>query len=789
MKYVSTLLLAGILFACGQESPSSASIADMLTEIKSLEGKPEYLNTPYITAGNRVYAVGHQDGTFPDLGWHVTGEMGGVWDHPFKLLDGYMLGLSLEEQYYCLNEAKQFINFPMANQQIFQPTESLRITRTQFAPDDVEGLVVEYQFENLSAVTQNLSLDFTAMVDLTHVWMSERLGIQDAPDLAHFDRSNEIWMAKDSLNDWFVAVGSDFKVSSSQLPYSSCSGERKALSILDLTLGQQFQLNAGSTANLHYFIAGSGKSEAEVSETLNQLKNNYTSLLQSKIDRYASIKNTAALSLRDVSLQQLYEWTKYTTDWLIREVPDQGRGLSAGTPDYPWWFGTDNTYALQGLLATGRHEEAKATIDLILKLSKKENGNGRIVHEVSTNGVVYNPGNLNTTPYFINLLWKYYTWTGDSAFLLDVYPEVQKGLHWLETQDKDANGYADGAGMMEIHGLHSEMIDVVSYSYAAYLAAAQMAETLHDHENQEIYQEKADLLKAKINTDWWVENAGSYADFRASKSETIQLIKDAIIRSDTIQKPWAVAELKSLLATVEKEKSDAIKGWVVHHNWVVNTPTEVGAADPMLAERSLETAKKYTSKYGMYVTGLDRDEATEASSKWKIFSYVGAVMTLPTGVQAISSARYGDSDAALEYLKMLENSFSYALPGSMYEVSPDYGMIAQAWNIYAVATPIVEYFFGVRPNAGQQSVTLEPQFPTSWINARLENSPVGTNMITIDKTGELLKITQTKADWEVIVKLPSGYQSALLNGQKVTTDELGYIRFRGLENEITFLKD
>jgi hypothetical protein len=97
------------------------------------------LASPYGSAGNRLYSVGHresrrpaesqpcrittlpclrrtgrsnrvrgtgtpgksdsaairvgtfstvEDGTFPPLGWHTKGEMGGVWMHPIKLLDG-----------------------------------------------------------------------------------------------------------------------------------------------------------------------------------------------------------------------------------------------------------------------------------------------------------------------------------------------------------------------------------------------------------------------------------------------------------------------------------------------------------------------------------------------------------------------------------------------------------------------------------------------------------------------------------------------------------------------------
>src|ERR671933_686399 len=42
----------------------------------------------YVAAGDRAYVVGFQDGRFYAQGWHITGEMGGVWTQPLKLVDG-----------------------------------------------------------------------------------------------------------------------------------------------------------------------------------------------------------------------------------------------------------------------------------------------------------------------------------------------------------------------------------------------------------------------------------------------------------------------------------------------------------------------------------------------------------------------------------------------------------------------------------------------------------------------------------------------------------------------------
>ena len=74
-----------------------------MSGVDSLVGKSEYLGTPFVTAGDRLYMIGTQDGKFPDLGWYVEGEMGGIWDHPIKLLDGFTAAISLNGKTHCLD--------------------------------------------------------------------------------------------------------------------------------------------------------------------------------------------------------------------------------------------------------------------------------------------------------------------------------------------------------------------------------------------------------------------------------------------------------------------------------------------------------------------------------------------------------------------------------------------------------------------------------------------------------------------------------------------------------------
>jgi glycogen debranching enzyme len=522
------------------------------------------------------------------------------------------------------------------------------------------------------------------------------------------------------------------------------------------------------------------------------LKGNYKRLLEEKIRKYDEIKRSSNLEIDDKSIEHMYHWIKYNTQWLVRDVPEVGRGVSAGIPDYPWWFGTDNGYTIQGMLTAGMHREALLTIDLVMDISRTVNkGNGKIMHEASTNGEVFNTGNLNTTPYFIHALWKAYQWTGDEQILEKYYEDVIKGIRWIESQDKNDNGYPDGHGMMEIRGLDTEMIDVAVYQALAYQAAGNFSEVSGDVELETEFREKAAQLIRRINSDWWVEEEASFADFRSSDDEFKDLVEGAILRIDTLVKDGTykaalTSQLSEYLAP-ETRKSDAINGYVLHHNWVVNTPMQTGIADEDKAKKALNTARKYRTKYGMYVTGLDRRDDQESSDKWEVFSYVGAVMTLPTGVQAIAEANYGNSEESLQYLKMLENSFDYALPGSMYEVSPDFGMITQAWNIYAVSVPIVEHFFGVEPHAYRKEVLIKPSMPLEWNNAKLEALKVGNTELTYKferhDEGQKISLNFSDKDWRVnLNEFGQPIERVTINGEPLDLDriDLSSIEAKGI---------
>ena len=755
MKKTLFVLLGLFVLACAPQTQQP--LTDILQDSPNISGKEDYLESPFVTAGDRVYMVGHQDGSFPPLGWHIKGEMGGIWNHPIKLMDGFEAQLITDLGVLPLENASPFTNYPYANKHTYTfENEGLLIERVQFVPDGKQGILVQFILKNNGEDNFEGEFNFVGHSNLRPTWLGERSNMIDSKDSGSFEESH--WVVKDSINSWYTVFGSDQSPLSSETLSDSLKPNGASHS-----LTYAVTIPAKSETTLNFSIAGSYHSKEEAISTFFDILTNHHAMATEKKLRYEQLAQQSKLTIPDKQLQETFEWLKYNCDWLVRTVPEIGTGIGAGIADYPWWFGVDSEYALKGYMAVGQDDIVEQTIQLLDSVSMVINGNGRILHEMSTNGVVFNEGNINETPQFASLIWEIYKWNGDKTFLEKYFPTIQKGLKWLlEANDADNNLFPDGFGMMEIHGLDSEMIDVASYTQRAFSDAALMALELDQPELAKEYQEVADELTEKINTEFWSETFGSYADFIGTDAQALTLIEDALVRADTLNKPWAVEELKATRQEILKNPSNKARPFVLYHNWVVNTPMEMGIADSTKAITALDNAKKFTNPFGVFVTGIDRDESAgedEGSFQGsKVFSYTGAVMTLPTGVQAVAENNYGRPDQALDYLKRMSRSFSYALPGSIYEVSPDYGMMTQAWNIYAFAVPIVNQFFGIKPMAHQKTIIIEPQMPSGWENASLENVKIGNNLISVwhstSENGHQIKITQNQPDWKIRVVLP-----------------------------------
>ena len=98
-----------------------------------------------------------------------------------------------------------------------------------------------------------------------------------------------------------------------------------------------------------------------------------------------------------------------------------------------------------------------------------------MVHEVSTNGQVYDKGRMEESQEFINAAWKVFQWTGDKDFLKTYYEHGKKVWIFLQEHDTDNNLYVEGYGGVEIEGLDDEMLDVACHTQTFLQSMSEMA--------------------------------------------------------------------------------------------------------------------------------------------------------------------------------------------------------------------------------------------------------------------------------------------------------------------------
>ncbi len=760
--------------AAGAQADYAAPILAGLSNHGQTGGKP------YVTAGTRVYVIGTQDGNFPDLGTHLPGEMGGVWLHPIKLIDGFRTTVAepATGRGVVLSAATEFITYPYGNRFSYGPVlDSLEVERFQFSPDGREGFVVQYELRNAAGRTRALTFDFAVKTDLRPVWFSDRLGITDARDTAGWEPANRLFVARDTGHPWFCvwgAVGSaDVRPIADPPPIRTNGTGVTAVSRYTLTVAPR------STSTLTFVVAGSASTRDAAVETYRALARHHASLLGEKKAHYGSLLQRARVTIPDRRLQEVYNWVKVNTQWLVREVPGMGRGLGGGLMEYPWWFGTDASYSLQAMIVTGNVELARQTLSLLRDHSRKANGNGRIVHEVTTNGGVVNPGNTQETAQFIMAVSKVFDWTGDSAFAREMYPDMKLGLRWLLTDmDRNHNLFPEGYGIMEVSGLNAELIDVAVYTQQALEATARVARVLQEPDTAAHYQRQAAELKARIN-DRFLTDDGSYGDFYGSRAQAMSAAEGAI-RQIRLKGDTALSSRDRDLVRYYEELGrrfsaipDTSRGWITNKNWVIATPMEVGIAPRERAVRLLEKIRRENvGPYGPWLSAVERDR----------------MMTISTGVQAVAEARYGRIDEALWYVDRIVQTFGRTLPGSISEMMPDYGCFAIAWTSYGIMVPLIEYVFGIRPDAVRKSVVLEPQIPTGWEDMSIEDLPVGANRLSFSRRktedGVEYHVDAARDGWTFVLRLKQLPGARYyVNGSPATLTSSG-IRLPGRTNRV-----
>jgi hypothetical protein len=404
-----------------------------LSETSRLQDRRE------IAAGTRAYSVGFEDGRFYANGWHITGEMGGVWTPPLKLVDGVWFGL--DDQW--VGPATTFTSGWGYTRYDLPDTAGLELERTDFVPDGRRGALFGLKVTNPGAArTTKLSVDAHSELMGHYPWGFTGVtpnASDNLPDSGSFDGRHLVFTDDGALpgapeHHYAALVGTALTPDSGTIgdqfwgpqPGHRCTGtepgapaEPKPSQCDDGPFGRgtggeltyTVSLPAGGSTTVWLAVAGSDGGLAPARQELTRVLRDPDAELAAKVASRQRLSRMTRLSLPgDPLVQDAIEWgkqnladsTQSAEDLQIRWT-DQGKQFppplgtvpkatwfAAGFPDYPWIFGTDGEYTAFAAVSVGQFEAAKAHLRALRDISDILNeGSGVVVHESVADGSIW----------------------------------------------------------------------------------------------------------------------------------------------------------------------------------------------------------------------------------------------------------------------------------------------------------------------------------------------------------------------------------------------------------------
>ena len=637
-------------------------------ELEASDDQP----APYFLSGRKLYAIGTTSGALEPVGAeHLVGEMGGVWAHPVKFLDGCYLsiedGSGHDDLLHCLD-----FEGHLSDATMHFAHGPLRMSRTDFVADNDAALFSLVEIANNSDQAWSGNLGFVAQVNILPTWFGgwETGGVemhQERGLAVAFDR---LWQGR-----WGVVFGSP--TMPANIVFDTPNNKHTAELRYSLTIQPHERIELEFLVVCDHEHGHSG-----ALQLFSRLTGRGPELLAQKREHYRAVAMDG-VTLRTPDEQINHDWILAKANLLMLEAdygPYLPGFLLAGIPEYPQLFGCDNTYTTPGATAAGFSEIMRSTLGLLGEHARR--ACGRVPHEITTNGRVFNPGNTQETPQFALAVWDYVRWSGDLPFLRMMYPICREGvMEYLPgIWDGDRDGYPSGDAMVERTGMGSLKLDSACYLYGAWRALAEMARVLERPEAEQ-YALLADDWLRRFEHDWWMPGEGLYAD------------------------------------SLHSGYRPQLDG-----HWTQVVPIQLGIAQPERAEQVLDTLERdFTNQWGLVHT-RDREDR---------------VWTLPTGLMALAELRHGRTEHAIRFLNNISLTARHGMLGAFKELIPEGLCFVQLWSAGLYAQGWLEGVLGLDPRAHEHHLAIMPTLPADWPEVSVGKLRVGAHLlnITVDHHG------------------------------------------------------
>jgi len=478
----------------------------------------------------------------------------------------------------------------------------------------------------------------------------------------------------------------------------------------------------------------------------------------------ALLDSTTTLVSPDTTVDLALQWAKVNLDEARVCNPDLGCGLVAGwgpsgrgeRPGFGWFFGGDaaiNSFAMDAL---GMTDEVGVGLRFLATYQDHRGGanEGKIPHEISQaaahipwfTAYPYPYYHVDTTPFWLVALWRYWLATGDRHLVDSLWPNARAAFAWSRTRDTDGDGLMEDGpanmGAIEVGAL-KESIHEDIYVAAVWIEALRGMQDLARLEGDVPLADSAAAIEriatATLNDRLWRPREGHYAFGILNSGKT----------------------------------NDNLTVWPA-------TAASFHLLDSARAERTLQALARdsISSDWGAHIlsTGSPLYDPMHYNN--------GAVWPFVTGFAAWGQYRYRRPWSAWPLVNAVaQMTFDFSrgrdpelLSGAFYRPL-DTAVPQQFFSNAMLVSPLLYGAIGWSPDAPRGRARLAPQLPPDWDTVTVRHLKAGASDVTVGyarapgRTRLTLRGTGPALGIDLVLAVPAGARDVRLqvDGRDVPT--------------------
>lgn len=416
--------------------------------------------------------------------------------------------------------------------------------------------------------------------------------------------------------------------------------------------------------------------------------------------RMQSLLNHNPLKTNLDSLDHALAWIMLTNDQLVTHQHG-GYGMYAGLPWFTDFWGRDMFISMPGaVLCTGQFETAR---DILASFARYQDTvstsptYGRVPNRLNLEGILYNT--TDGTPRFVMQVHDYLKYTGDTAFVKEIYPSVKiatdASLH-LYTDEKGYLTHADADTWMDAKRQSkypcsprgNRAVDVQALWYSQLMNAADLAHYMNRVEDAKRWNDAAARLRSSFERDF--------------VDTTTQFVYDHLNTDgtgDTQIRPNAIYAL-DLISDSNLKMHETKEVWErLVYPWGVSS-----------LDQDDEQFHPYHEQWYRY----HKDDAYHNGTIWLWNNGMAMQRMIENGQADIAYTLFRNmnrqalAEGAVGSLS--ENADAWPRAGQTWVRRS--GTFLQAWSNSEHIRIWNQYFLGVRPDMLNHSITLAPQLPS-----------------------------------------------------------------------------